>query len=122
MVTTFKVKEKENSAATEVKEQLGVVMLSRLRKQGLSDKCIGMVYVAVVLNNVLCALDGWKSSAERSFLGDRYAVRPAIGPLSVLSVLSLSCLSVTLVYCGQRVGWIRIPLGTEIRLDPGDIV
>ena len=34
----------------------------------------------------------------------------------------LSCLSVTLVYCGQTVGWITIPLGTELGLSPGDIV
>jgi len=32
----------------------------------------------------------------------------AIGPLS--------CLCVTLVYCGQTVGWINMPLGTEIGL------
>jgi len=43
----------------------------------------------------------------------------AIGPLSVY--LSL-CLSVTLVYCGQTVGWIRIPLGMEVSLGPGHIV
>ena len=35
---------------------------------------------------------------------------------------ALSCLSVTLVYCGQTVGWIRIPLGTEVGLGPDDIV
>jgi len=34
----------------------------------------------------------------------------------------LSRLSVTLVYCGQMVGWIKMPLGTEIDLGPGDIV
>jgi len=32
------------------------------------------------------------------------------------------CLSVTLVYCGQTVGWIKMPLGTEVGLSPGDIV
>ena len=26
------------------------------------------------------------------------------------------------VYCGQTVGWIKIPLGVEVGLDPGDIV
>jgi len=29
------------------------------------------------------------------------------------------CLSVTLVYCGQVVGWIKIKLGTEVGLGPG---
>jgi len=33
----------------------------------------------------------------------------------------LSCLTVTLVYCGQAVGWIKIPLGMEVGLSPGDI-
>jgi len=26
------------------------------------------------------------------------------------------------VYCGQMAGWIRIPLGTEVDLGPGDTV
>jgi len=34
----------------------------------------------------------------------------------------LSCLSVTLVHYGQTVGWVRMPLGTEVGLGPGDIV
>jgi len=37
--------------------------------------------------------------------------------LSVLSVLS-----VTLVYCGQTVGWIKMKLGTEVGLGPYHIV
>jgi len=38
------------------------------------------------------------------------------------ATVTLSCLSVTLVYCGQMVGWIKMPLGTEVGLSPGDIV
>ena len=30
-------------------------------------------------------------------------------------------LSVTLVYCSQTVGWIKMKLGTEVGLGPGDI-
>jgi len=33
--------------------------------------------------------------------------------------LSVCPLSVTLVYCGQRVGWIKIKLGMEVGLGPG---
>jgi len=33
-----------------------------------------------------------------------------------------SCLSVTLVYCGQTVRWIKMKLGTEVGLGPGHIV
>jgi len=41
----------------------------------------------------------------------------------VLRTVFLSPLSVTLVYCGQTVGWIKMPLGTDrIGLGPGDIV
>ena len=32
------------------------------------------------------------------------------------------CLSVTLVYCDQTVGWMHMPLGTEVDLGPDDIV
>jgi len=32
------------------------------------------------------------------------------------------CLSVTLVYCGQTVGWIKMPLVTMVDLGPGNIV
>jgi len=38
-----------------------------------------------------------------------------------LSVLSVS-LSVTLVYCGQTVGWIKMKLGEQVGLGPGHIV
>ena len=34
----------------------------------------------------------------------------------------LSCLSVTLVYCGQTGGWIKMKLGTQVGLGPGYIV
>jgi len=34
----------------------------------------------------------------------------------------LSALSVTLVYCGQTVGWIKMKLGVEVGLRPGHIV
>ena len=39
----------------------------------------------------------------------------------VCSTLSV-CLSVTLVYCGQTVGWIKMKLDTEVGLDRGHIV
>jgi len=39
----------------------------------------------------------------------------------VLSVLSV-CLSVTLVYCSQTVGRIKMKLGMQVGLGPGHIV
>jgi len=38
-----------------------------------------------------------------------------------LSVLSV-CLHITLMYCGQTVGWIKMSLGTEVGLCSSDIV
>jgi len=40
--------------------------------------------------------------------------------LSCLSVCPV--LSVTLMYCGQTVGWIKMKLGTQVGLGPGHIV
>ena len=40
----------------------------------------------------------------------------------MLSNHCLSVLSVTLVYCGQTVGWIKMKLGTQVDLSPGHIV
>jgi len=40
----------------------------------------------------------------------------------MLSTRCLSVLSVTLVYCGQTVGWIKMKNGTQVGLGPGHIV
>jgi len=40
----------------------------------------------------------------------------------MLSDSCLSCLFVTLVYCGQTIGRIKTKLGTEVGLVPGHIV
>ena len=40
----------------------------------------------------------------------------------MLSVRCPVCLSVTLVYCGQRVGRIKTKLGTQVGLGPGHTV
>jgi len=45
------------------------------------------------------------------------SVRLCYGTLFVLSVPSA-----TLVYCGQTVGWLRIQLGKEVSLSPGNNV
>jgi len=34
----------------------------------------------------------------------------------------VSCLRVTLVYCGRTVGWIKVKLGKEVAFDPGHVV
>ena len=37
-------------------------------------------------------------------------------------MLSVRCLSVALMHCGQTVGWIRMPLGMQVGFGPGHIV
>jgi len=37
-------------------------------------------------------------------------------------LVCLTCLSVTLVYCGETVGWIKMNLGMEVGLGPGHTV
>jgi len=44
----------------------------------------------------------------------------AIGPLSRLPVCLI--LSVTLVYCGQTVGWIKMKHGVQVGLGPGHVL
>ena len=39
-----------------------------------------------------------------------------------MTVVCPVCLSVTLVYCGQTVGWIKMKLGMQVGLAPGHIV
>jgi len=43
-------------------------------------------------------------------------------PVLSVCMACISCLSVTLVYCGQTVGWIKMKLGTQVGLGPGHIV
>jgi len=37
-------------------------------------------------------------------------------------MLSVRCLSVTFVHCGQTVGWIRMPLGVRVGFGAGQVV
>jgi len=46
----------------------------------------------------------------------------ALGQLSCLSVLSCPVLSVTLMYCGQTVGWTKMKLGMQVGLGPGHVI
>jgi len=52
--------------------------------------------------------------------GSPYPIRLLSVCLSVC-LSCLSCLSVTLGYCGQRVGWIKLKLGIEVSLAPATL-
>ena len=56
---------------------------------------------------------------EYFIFGRPFVKRFAIA-IEALSVQS--CLSVTLVYCGQKVGWIKVKLGKEVGLGPSHIM
>jgi len=62
-------------------------------------------------------------STGRTIFGRPFVKRFALCYQTVfcLSVLSV-CLSVTLVYCGQMVGWIKMKLDMQVGLGPGHIV
>ena len=48
--------------------------------------------------------------------------RPFVKRFALYAIGPLSCLSVTLVYCGQTVGRIKMKLGMQVGLGPGHIV
>jgi len=63
---------------------------------------------------VLWLADLWQ------FLGNRcITVRPMQRERCLVCP---ACQTETLVYCGQTVGWIKMQLGMEVGLGPGDIV
>jgi len=56
-------------------------------------------------------------NAQNTFLGDRYKRRFRPMVREGCPVCPQSCLSVKLVYCGQTVEWIKMPLGMDVVLD-----
>ena len=54
--------------------------------------------------------------------GRPFVKRFAICFRTVVALSCLSVLSVTLVCCGQTVGWIKMKFGTEVDLDAGHTV
>jgi len=57
-----------------------------------------------------------------SVFGRPFVKRFALCYRTVVCLPVLSVLSVTLVYCGQTVAWIRMPLGIEVGISPSHIV
>jgi len=57
-------------------------------------------------------------AASRGKNGSPYAITLCYA----VRLFVLSCLSLTLVYCGQTVGWIKMKLGMQVGLGPGHIV
>jgi len=53
--------------------------------------------------------------------GRLFVKRFALCYQTVVFLSVLSCLSITLVYCGQRVGRIKMKLGVQVGLGPGHI-
>jgi len=67
--------------------------------------------------DIRCQFFGWDRRAAERF-GRPFVKRFALCYRTVVCPV----LSATLTYCGKTVGWIKIPLGREVGLDPGDIV
>ena len=70
--------------------------------------------------SVFSKTDEHKKSHRYKMLFTFYDGFKTVRPM--LSDRCLSCLSVTTVYCGQTVGWIKMSLGREIGRGPGHIV
>ena len=56
------------------------------------------------------------------FFGRQFVKRFALVCYRTVVCPGCLCLSVTLVYCGQTIGWIKMKLGTEVGRGPGHIV
>ena len=65
----------------------------------------------------------WRLAKVILIFGRPFIKRFALCYRSVVCLpVCLSCLSVTLVHCGQTVGWIKTKLGTQIGLSTGQTV
>ena len=89
------------------------------------DLCIYLVYIIVCYLCVcvysLCRKSSVSDHRLLSLLSYDWAtVCKTVRPIP--SDRCLSCMSVTLVYCGQTVGLIRVPLDMEVCLGPGHFV
>jgi len=60
--------------------------------------------------------------ASYRIFGQPFAKRFTLCYQAVVCLFCLSVLSVTLVYCGQMVGWIKMKLGVQLGFDPAHIV
>jgi len=74
---------------------------------------------APAVNSTSLVFSDWPSWIPLPFVGRLFVRRFALCCRTVVCPVSLS---VTLVYCVQAVGWIKMLLGTEEGLGPGNIV
>ena len=63
-----------------------------------------------------------KSWKKRRVFGRPFILQFAICCRTVVCPVCLSVLSVTLVYCGQMIGWIKMKLDLQVGIAPGHIV
>ena len=87
----------------------------------LSDRCL---FVLSVCNVGVLRPNGWIDQ-DATWYGGRpqpklHCVRQ--GPSSPPPEGAQQPAILAHVYCGQTAGWIKMPLGTEVSLGPGDIV
>jgi len=73
-----------------------------------------------LLGLVVCL--SWQVVKTTLFIGRPYVKRFALWCRTVVLSVCLSYLSVTLVYCGETVGCVKIKLGMQVGLGPGHIV
>jgi len=98
----------------------GTHALSHLNLFSSSFKCITqrMCFTIRILQFIVifAVLVLWVVHHQCHVFGRPFVKRFAL----CYRIVVLSVLSETLVYCGQTVGWIKMLLGTEAGLGPGD--
>jgi len=98
--------------------KLLALLLKQLQELSLRKVCWQWYMASLLVCMVLLLYFQWTTLALTHFLADR-----CNATFSYCHEMSSLCLSsVTCVYCGQMVSWIRMPLDTEVGLGPSDTV
>ena len=93
--------------------------------QASASNNVSGMHIALWYSSVTVQIDNNKNFSFSFWATVCETVRTMLSDccLSVLSCpVCLSVLSVTLVYCGQTFGWIKMKLGVQVGLGPGHIV
>jgi len=93
---------------------------------------VGWAILSLSNTNKVADLKGEDATYKRAISGcfgavNRPLIRFSCNRSNKIKFFRGMCLSypvpsVTLAYCGQTAGWIKMPLGTEVRLGGGHIV
>ena len=90
-----------------------------MHDQKIHDQ-LKVIFLGAIVRRSGCKSSCCSSSCERHVF--YWATACKTFALCYRAVVCPVSLSVTLVYCGQTVGWIKMKLGTVVGLGPGHIL